>query len=60
MATKQQEEERIRVTLPIDPLNPADVVERVIINGRCTTIKRGEEVSIPRDVYEVLKAGKRI
>lgn len=61
MATKQsQAEERIRITLPRDPLNPTEEVETVIINGVCTTIKRGEEVSIPRNVYEILKQSKRI
>ena len=60
MPTQKQKDERIRITLPRDPLNPDEKVERVIINGTCTTIKRGEEVEVPREVYEVLKQGKRI
>lgn len=60
MPTQKQKDERILITLPRDPLNPDEKVERVIINGACTTIKRGEEVEVPREVYEVLKQGKRI
>lgn len=60
MPTQKQKDERIRITLPRDPLNPDEKVERVIINGACTTIIRGEEVEVPREVYEVLKQGKRI
>lgn len=61
MATKQtQKEDRVNIVLPKDNLNPEEEVERVFINGRCTQIKRGEEVSVPRDVYDVLRNGKRI
>ena len=39
MPTQKQKDERIRITLPRDPLNPDEKVERVIINGACTTIQ---------------------
>lgn len=58
--SKIKQEERIRISLPTDPLNPEDPVVRPIINGECTEIKRGVEVEVSRPVYEVLKNGKRI
>jgi hypothetical protein len=61
MANKQDaREDRIRITLPKDPLNEEDEVAIVMINGKPTQIKRGEEVLVSRDVYLVLKQGKRI
>lgn len=53
-------EERIPVTIPISELNPQDLVVPVTINGYTYSIKRGEEVLIPRTVKELLSEAKYI
>lgn len=50
----------VEIKIPIDPLNKTDKTVDVIINGYRWTIKRGEEVKIPRAVKEILTDAKYI
>ncbi len=59
MAEKGQntrnKKERIPYFVPVDPLNEWDKDKKVIVNGKLYAIKRGRQVLIPQEVYEVLK-----
>lgn len=48
-------EEKVKVKIPVDPLNPKDEVVPVCINGYFWYIKRGERVEVPKVVEEVLE-----
>lgn len=50
----------VEIKIPIDPLNKTDKTVDVIINGYRWTIKRGEEVKVPRAVKEILTDAKYI
>lgn len=49
------QEEKVKVKIPIDPLNPKDNTVPVCINGYFWYIKRGERVEVPKVVEEVLE-----
>ncbi len=54
--TKQllDEAPKVKVKLPLDPLNPDVKTTVVAINGLSYGIERGVEVEVPQPVYEVL------
>lgn len=49
------QERRVRVMVPVSDQNPQDTDIPVIVNGRTTLIRRGEEVEVPASVAEVLQ-----
>ncbi len=51
---KENKKSKIKVQLPIDPLNPKDTKIKVSINGKDTEIERGKMVEIEENVYKVL------
>ena len=46
-------EERVPMMIPLDPSNPRDADAVIIVNGVVYQIKRGEQVMVPRKVYQV-------
>lgn len=50
----------VRIKLPIDPLNPKDLMVPVVINGYQWLIKRGETVEVPEQVVRILEEAKYI
>lgn len=54
---KTKTEKRVKVTLPI--IHEGDMVQYVAVNGKSYMIRRGEEVSVPEAVAEVLKNSER-
>ena len=57
---KKLKENLVRVKLPIDPLNPKDLMVPVVINGYQWLIKRGETVEVPEQVVRILEEAKYI
>lgn len=57
---KSLKKDLVEIKVPIDPLNKTDRTVDVIINGYRWTIKRGEEVKVPRAVKEILTDAKYI
>lgn len=65
MATKRVEnnikkvenikEEKIKVKVPLDTLNPKDKEIIVGVNEKYAKVIRGEETEVSRPVYEVLR-----
>lgn len=49
------EKETREVFIPIDQMNPKTTTLTVTVNGKNTVIQRGMVVSVPIEVYEVLK-----
>lgn len=47
--------EKVKVKIPLDPLNPKDEVVPVCVNGYFWYIKRGERVTVPKVVEEILE-----
>jgi hypothetical protein len=50
----------VQITIPVSELNPHDTVVPVCINGYLWQIKRGEEVTVPEEVKNILKEAKYI
>lgn len=50
----------VQITIPVSELNPQDTVVPVCINGYLWQIKRGEEVTVPEEVKNILKEAKYI
>lgn len=50
----------VEIKIPIDPQNPKDLIVPVIINGYRWEIKRGEKVSVPEPVANILEDSKYI
>lgn len=48
-------EEKVKIKIPADPLNPKNKTVPVCINGYNYFIKRGESVSVPNVVAELLE-----
>lgn len=57
---KKVKENTVRIKLPIDPLNPKDLMVPVVINGYQWLIKRGETVEVPEQVSKILEDAKYI
>lgn len=49
---------KFKITVPVDPLNPADNCVQCGINGNFTTIMRGHEVVVSEEIYKLLKEGR--
>ena len=52
--------DKVRIKIPIDPLNKSDKVVTVCINGHQYRINRGEAVEVPAVVAEVLEQSEYI
>lgn len=50
----------VQITIPVSELNPHDTIVPVCINGYLWQIKRGEEVTVPEEVKNILKEAKYI
>lgn len=50
----------VTITVPVSELNPHDKIVPVCINGYLWQIKRGEEVTVPEEVKNILKEAKYI
>ena len=48
-------QEKIKVRIPIDPLNKTDLIVPVIINGYVWNIERGKSVLLPENVVTILE-----
>lgn len=57
---KKLKEDMVEIKIPIDQLNPKDLVVPVIINGYIWSIERGKEVKVPREVKHILEDAKYI
>lgn len=51
---------KVRIKVPIDQLNPKDLMIPVVINGYQWLIKRGETVEVPEEVVRILEEAKYI
>lgn len=49
-----EKQEKVRVRIPMNPLNPDDVEIPVCVNGYRMVIRRGEAVEVPETVEELL------
>lgn len=47
-------EAKVRIRIPLDKLNPKDLVVPVVINGYVWQINRGEAVEVPQTVADIL------
>ena len=45
---------KVRIRIPIDPLNKQDKVVPVIINGYVWSIEKGKNVEVPENVADIL------
>lgn len=52
--------DKVRIKIPIDPMNKSDKVVPVCINGHLYRINRGETVEVPVVVAEVLEQSEYI
>jgi len=48
------EQEKVKIRIPIDPLNKTDLIVPVCINGYVWQIERGKSVSVPDAVADIL------
>ncbi len=51
-------QEKVRIKIPIDPLNPTDSFVPVCINGYVYQINRGKTVEVPQSVADILEDAK--
>lgn len=51
---------KVRIKVPVDQLNPKDLMIPVVINGYQWLIKRGETVELPEEVVRILEEAKYI
>ena len=47
--------EKVKIKLPLDKINPGDIYVPVQINGTKIIIKRGEEMMVPKCYVDLLK-----
>lgn len=59
-AIKLKSKGLVRIKIPVDPLNPKDLIVPVKINGYKWLIKRGETVEVPENVVKILERAKYI
>jgi hypothetical protein len=50
-----EKEEKYNIRIKADKNNPKYVTEIVRVNGECILIPVGEDVSVPKTVYECLR-----
>lgn len=48
-------QEKIKIRIPIDPLNKNDLIVPVVINGYLWSIERGKSISLPENVVKILE-----
>lgn len=54
-AAKVNQGDKIRIKIPLDPLNKEDMVVPVVINGHTWAINRGQSVEVPEQVAAILE-----
>ena len=47
-------QDKIKIRIPIDPLNKQDLVVPVVINGYMWKIEKGKSVEVPENVADIL------
>jgi len=47
-------QEKVKIRIPIDPLNKTDLIVPVVINGYLWQIEKGKSVEVPENVAEIL------
>ena len=52
--TEVNKQVKVRIRIPIDPLNKQDLVVPVIINGYMWKIEKGKSVEVPENVADIL------
>ena len=52
--------DKVRIKIPIDPMNKSDKVVTVCVNGHLYRINRGEAVEVPAVVAEILEQSEYI
>lgn len=52
---KLNQQTKVTVRIPKSELNPTDLIVPVTIGGYTYILKRGEDVPVPQEVYNVLK-----
>lgn len=57
---KLNKEVKVRIKVPVDQLNPKDLMVPVVVNGYQYLIKRGETVEVPEVVANILEEAKYI
>jgi len=53
-------QEKVRIRIPLDPLNKTDLIVPVCINGYVWKIERGKTVTVPENVATILEEAKYI
>lgn len=48
-------QDKVRIKIPVDPLNPADSFVPVCVNGYIYQINRGATVDVPETVADLLE-----
>lgn len=59
-AEKLSKNGKVKIKIPVDQLNPKDLMVPVVINGYQYLIKRGETVEVPEAVVRILEEAKYI
>ena len=59
-AEKLSKSGKVKIKIPVDQLNPKDLMVPVVINGYQYLIKRGETVEVPEAVVKILEEAKYI
>ena len=57
---KKVKESTVKIKIPVDPMNPKDLIVPIMINGYKWKIKRGETVEVPEAVADILEEAKYI
>lgn len=60
MAKQVVKQKKVKIRIPIDPLNPSIKTITPIVNGKSYQIELGKDVEIPENVYQVLINSGRI
>lgn len=53
--TSKSEEKRVKIKIPLDPLNPERKIKKVIYNGYFYQIELGKEVEVPLHIKKLLE-----
>lgn len=48
------EQGKVKIRIPLDPLNKTNLIVPVIINGYMWSIERGKSVEVPENVADIL------
>lgn len=60
MKAAYAKEKKVRIKVPVDPLNKEDLSVTVQVNGYTFLIKRGETVDVPESIANILSEAKYI